>query len=173
MNQSMEHHPPAASLEKEAVRWDAARAAEIIQRLSSLPGAALPILHALQEAFGYIPAEAVPLVADALVLSRAEVVGILNFYHDFHQQPVGRHVVKVCRAEACQSMGCEDLVNHLQDRLGIGMGETAPDGSITLETVYCLGNCALSPAIMVGRTLHGRVSLERADRVLQDLEAPK
>lgn len=168
----MELHQSAALPGPETAPWDAARAFEIIQSLRSLPGAALPILHALQEAFGYIPAEAVPLVADALVLSRAEVVGILNFYHDFHQQPVGTHVLRVCRAEACQSMGCEALVTYLQERLGIGMGETAPDGSITLETVYCLGNCALSPAILVDRRLFGRVSLDRADRVLQDLGAP-
>lgn len=153
--------------------WDAARAREIIDGLKALPGASLPILHALQEAFGYVPPEAVPLVADALILSRAEVVGILNFYHDFRQEPAGRHTLRVCRAESCQSMGCEALVRHLERRLGIRMGETTPDGALTLETVYCLGNCALSPAMLMDDTLHGRVSRQRADRVVDAARADR
>lgn len=146
--------------------WDATRARAIIDELQALPGASLPILHALQETFGYIHADAIPLIADALALSRAEVVGILNFYHDFRQQPGGRHTLKVCRAEACQSMGCEALVEHLEARLGARMGETTADGAVTLQTVYCLGNCALSPAVMLDGNLYGRVSPEQADRLL-------
>ena len=153
--------------------WDAARGRAIIESLKALPGASLPILHALQDEFGYVPSQAIPLIADALLLSRAEVVGILNFYHDFRQEPGGRHVLKVCRAESCQSMGCEALVEHLEGRLGAAMGETSPNGAITLQTVYCLGNCALSPAVMLDRTLYGRVSPARADRILASVEADR
>ena len=151
--------------------WDAARGRAIIDGLKSLPGASLPILHALQAEFGYVHPDAVPLIADALALSRAEVVGILNFYHDFRQEPAGRHILRVCRAESCQAMGCEALVDHVRHRLGIEMGETTPDGAITLETVYCLGNCALSPAVLLDGDLHGRVSPERADRILDAVRA--
>lgn len=153
--------------------WDAARARAIIHELRELPGASLPILHALQETFGYVHPDAVPLIADALALSRAEVIGILNFYHDFRQEPGGRHTLKVCRAESCQAMGCEALVEHLERRLGIPMGETTPDGALTLQTVYCLGNCALSPAVMLDGNLFGRVSPERADRILEAAGEPR
>lgn len=151
--------------------WDAGRAAMLIDELKALPGASLPILHALQDAFGYIHPEAIPLIADALTLSRAEVVGVLNFYHDFQQEPGGRRLLRVCRAESCQAMGCEALVEHLERRLGVRMGETTPDGAITLQTVYCLGNCALSPAVLMDEELHGRVSPERADRILDAARA--
>ncbi len=156
--------------------WDSQHAARIIEGLKDQQGASLPILHALQDQFGYVHPDAIPLIADALILSRAEVVGILNFYHDFRQAPAGRHILKVCRAESCQAMGCEALVAHLQQRLGIAMGETTADGSVTLETVYCLGNCALSPAMLLDRELYGRVSPERADRILaaaMGTEAPQ
>jgi len=153
--------------------WEADRARAIIDELESLPGASLPILHALQAEFGYVDPEAVPLIADALLLSRAEVVGILNFYHDFRQAPAGRHTLRVCRAEACQSMGCEGLVRHVERRLGVRMGETTPDGSITLQTVYCLGNCALSPALLMDGDLYGRVSPDKADRILDAARAER
>jgi formate dehydrogenase subunit gamma len=153
--------------------WDAARAQALIDDLKSLPGASLPILHALQEEFGYVPQDAIPLVADALILSRAEVVGILNFYHDFRQEPAGRRILRVCRAESCQSMGCEALVRHLEGRLGVEMGGTTADGAITLQTVYCLGNCALSPAVLMDGELYGRVSPERADRILDAARADR
>lgn len=157
------------SLEKPASgrpAWDRERGREIIQRLRELPGACLPILHALQDEFGYVHPDAIPLIADALLLSRAEVVGVIGFYHDFRQEPPGRHVLKVCRAEACQSMGCESLVSHLRSRLGIGMDETTPDGALTLKTVYCLGNCALSPAVLLDDRPFGRVSPQRVDEIL-------
>ena len=151
--------------------WDEFRAREIIAELRALPGASLPILHALQEAFGYIHDAAIPLMADALSLSRAEVLGIIEFYHDFRRTPGGRHTLRVCRAESCQSMGCEALVSHLEQRLGIPMGETTPDGTLTLKTVYCLGNCALSPAVLLDGDLFGRVSPQRADQIVERARA--
>jgi formate dehydrogenase subunit gamma len=148
--------------------WDEELALARIRELESLPGAMLAILNALQDEFGYIDDAAVPLIADALNLSRAEVVGVAYFYHDYRHTPPGRHVLKVCRAEACQAMGSESLVDYLQTRLGVPMGETTIDGSITLENVYCLGNCALSPAVMLDGDLHGLVSHEAADRLVHE-----
>ncbi len=146
--------------------WDEARALEHIRALQDLPGAALPILNALQEEFGYIDDAAIPLVADALNLSRAEVVGIAHFYHDYRHEPPGRHVLKICGAESCQSMGSEALVEHVQGSLGARLGETTSDGAVSLETVYCLGNCALSPAVMLDGRLHGRVTASRIDSLV-------
>jgi formate dehydrogenase subunit gamma len=148
--------------------WDAEFAETRIHELEQLPGALLPILNALQEEFGYIDDAAIPLIAEALNLSRAEVVGVVYFYHDYRHEPPGQHVLKVCRAEACQSVGCDSLVDYLQGRLGVNVGGTTVDGSITLESVYCLGNCALSPAVMLDGHLYGRVSNETADRLIHD-----
>jgi len=146
--------------------WDIDIARELIDELKDLPGAALPILNALQDEFGYIDEQAIPLIADALNLSRAEVVGVVHFYHDFRHEPPGRHILKVCRAEACQSMGCAALVEHIEASLGTPMGGTTPDRAFTLENVYCLGNCALSPAVMLDGRLYGRVSPERFDAIV-------
>ena len=143
--------------------WDADRALSRIRELGHLPGALLPILHALQEEFGYIDAEAIPLVADALNLSKAEVHGVVTFYHDFREEPAGRHVLQICRAEACQSMGCESLVAHVEKHLGLKIGETTADRSFTVQSVYCLGNCALSPSAMLDGKPYGRVSPQVAD----------
>ncbi len=143
--------------------WDADRALSRIRELEQLPGALLPILHALQEEFGYIDPEAVPLVAHALNLSQADVHGVISFYHDFRRTPPGRHVLRLCRAEACQAMGCESLVAHDEKRLGVKLGETTSDGSFTVEPVYCLGNCALSPSAMLDGKPYGRVSPQVAD----------
>lgn len=143
--------------------WDADRALSRIRELEHLPGALLPILHALQEEFGYIDPEAIPLVADVLNISKAEVHGVVSFYHDFRQTPPGRHVLRICRAEACQSMGCEALVDHVEKHLGVKMGETTADRSFTLEPVYCLGLCALSPSAMLDGKPYGRVSPRAAD----------
>jgi formate dehydrogenase subunit gamma len=148
--------------------WDPELALTRIQELQALPGPLLPILNALQEEFGYVDDAAVPLIAEALNISRAEVVGVAYFYHDYRHTPPGKHVLKVCRAEACQSMGAESLVGYLQNRLGVSMGETTLDGSITTENVYCLGNCALSPAVMLDDELYGRVSTDAADRLIHD-----
>lgn len=151
--------------------WDRERGQAIIARHRELPGACLPILHALQDEFGYVHADAIPLIADALALSRAEVLGVIGFYHDFRQEPPGRHILQVCRAESCQSMGCEELVGHLRSRLGIDMDETTPDGELTLKTVYCLGNCALSPAVLLDDRPYGRVSPQRVDELLDQVRA--
>ena len=148
--------------------WDVDRALARIQELERLPGALLPILHALQDEFGYVDKAAIPLVASALNLSHAEVHGVVSFYHDFRHDPAGRHVLKLCRAEACQSMGCEKMIRHVENRLGVKLGATTEDQSFTVEAVYCLGNCALSPAVMLDGKLYGRVSSDVADFLIDD-----
>jgi formate dehydrogenase subunit gamma len=148
--------------------WDAGAAESLIAERQHMPGALLPILHALQQRFGYVDAAAVPLIADALNLSRAEVHGVVSFYHDFRREPPGRHVVKICRAESCQSMGCERLAAHAQQRLGVDFHETSGDRRFTLEPVYCLGNCALSPAVMIDGEFHGRVDPARFDELIAE-----
>ena len=138
--------------------WDAEAAREIAVRHKDMEGPLLPILHAFVERFGHINNEAIVLVADVLNLTRADVQGVVSFYHDFRREPAGRHVIKVCRAEACQSMGSEALAARLERALGIAFGETPPDRQITLDEVCCLGNCALSPAVLIDGELHGRAS---------------
>jgi formate dehydrogenase subunit gamma len=150
--------------------WNAERALARIQELERLPGALLPILHALQHEFGYVDKAAIPLIADALNLSHAEVHGVISFYHDFRYEPAGTHVLKMCRAEACQSMGCERTIQHVEKKLGVRLGETTEDKRFTLEPVYCLGNCALSPAVMLDGKLYGRVSSEVADFLIGDAQ---
>src|SRR5258708_2912845 len=139
--------------------WKRERAEEIVATHRGVEGAALPILHALQETFGCIPEEAVPMVAEALNLSRAEIHGVVTFYHDFRRAPPGRHVLKLCRAEACQSVGGDALAEHAHDRLGTSWGGTSVDSSVTIEPVFCLGLCACAPAAM----LDGRL-VRRLDR---------
>jgi formate dehydrogenase subunit gamma len=143
--------------------WDADRAQARIRELEHLPGALLPILHALQEEFGYIHSDALPMIASALNISHAEVHGVISFYHDFRHAAPGKHLLKICRAESCQSMGCDALVQHVEKRLGVKLGETTPDQSLTVEQVFCLGNCALSPAVMLDGEPYGRVSPGVAD----------
>ncbi|HEX4002996.1 MAG TPA: formate dehydrogenase subunit gamma [Candidatus Acidoferrales bacterium] len=150
--------------------WDADRALTKIRELQDLPGALLPILHALQDEFGYVDKAAVPLIADALNLSHAEVHGVISFYHDFRHSPPGKHVLKMCRAESCQSMGCESTIRHVEKRLGVRLGETTGDRSFTVDAVYCLGNCALSPAVMLDGKLYGRVSREVADFLIDSAQ---
>ena len=137
--------------------WNVERAKALIAEHVGLDGPLIPILHALQERFGFINNDAIRIIADALNLTRAEVQGVVGFYHDFRREPAGRHVIQLCRAEACQSMGCEELAERLEHALGIKFGETTPDRKVTLQTVYCLGNCALSPSAMVDGELHGRM----------------
>ncbi|HEU4728336.1 MAG TPA: formate dehydrogenase subunit gamma [Kofleriaceae bacterium] len=132
----------------------------------ALPGPLLPVLHAIQDALGFIPPEAVPRIARGLNLSQAEVHGVITFYHDFRNAPPGRHVLKLCRAEACQAMGSEALAARLTRRLGVGWRETTPDGALTIEPVYCLGNCALSPALLLDGKLRGRISAEALDQLV-------
>lgn len=133
-------------------------------------GSLMPTLHAVQERLGFIPAEAVPSLASALNLSRAEVHGVIEFYHDFRTRPPGRHLIRICRAEACQSMGSVHLEEKIKQRLGIGMGESSPDGVYTLEPVYCLGNCACAPSMQVNEAVHARVTSDRLEAVLDGLE---
>jgi formate dehydrogenase subunit gamma len=150
--------------------WDGDRALTRIRELQHLPGALLPILHALQEEFGYVDKAAVPLIAEALNLSNAEVHGVITFYHDFRHAPAGRHILRLCRAESCQSMGCEATIKHVESRLGARLGQTTADDGFTLEPVYCLGNCALSPAAMLDGKLYGRVSPEVADFLIDSAQ---
>ena len=126
------------------------------------------ILREVQDRFGYVPRESVPVIAQALNLSRAEVHGVVTFYHDFRSAPPGRNVIRLCRAESCQAMGAVALAEHVRARLGVGFGETTRDGAFTLEPVYCLGNCGCSPAMMLDDELFGRVSPARFDQLLAE-----
>ena len=139
----------------------------IVERHKDQPGPLIEILHDIQRSLGYVPAEAVPLIAGALNLSRAEVHGVVTFYHYFNSAPQGRRVLRLCRAESCQAMNSRALEQHAMQRLGIGFGETTADGGVTLEAVYCLGLCACSPAAMIDEEVYGRVTPERLDELLQ------
>src|ERR1700730_7566423 len=141
-------------------------------RLKELPGALLPICHAVQESLGFVPKDAVPLMARELNLSVAEVHGVLTFYHYFRQQRPGRHVVHLCRAEACQALGSVALEAHAKAALGVEFHGTTKDGAITLEPVYCLGNCALGPSLMIDQKLHGRITPERFDALMTQSREP-
>jgi len=143
---------------------------DVTRRLKDRAGALLPVLHAIQDALGYIPAEAVPLVAEELNLSRAEVHGVISFYHYFRDTPPGRHTIHLCRAESCQAMRSKELEAHAKTRLGVGFHQTTPDGAFSFEPVYCLGNCALSPAVMVDGQLYGRVTPERFSAIVAEWE---
>lgn len=145
--------------------WTAARGSEIIADHLALEGPALPILHAMQEAFGYVPQDAVPLIAEALNLSRAEVHGTMTFYHDFRHEPAGRHIVKVCVAEACQAAGGHETSAEVARALNVGFGETRPDGQVTLEPIYCLGLCACAPSAMIDGRLIGRLDHEAIEEI--------
>lgn len=149
--------------------WDAAEIEAIAARLKDKAGALMPVLHAVQARFGYIPPAAVAVIAHALNLSRAEVHGVISFYHDFRSTPPGRVIVRVCRAESCQAMGGDALAAHIAERLGVEFGATSRDGAFTLLPVYCLGNCACSPAVVVGEYIYGRVTAERFDEIVAPL----
>jgi formate dehydrogenase subunit gamma len=144
---------------------------EAVERHRGKIGALMPVLHSIQDSFGFIPGEAVPIMASAMSLSRAEVHGVLSFYHDFRTEPAGEHIVQLCRAEACQAMGARELEAHARGRLGVGFGETTADGLFTLEPVYCLGNCACSPSIRVDDETYARVTAEKFDALIAGLEA--
>jgi formate dehydrogenase subunit gamma len=147
--------------------WNDSTARKLIEARRDEPGAMLPILHDLQQEFGYIDQIAVPVIAETLNVSRAEVHGVISYYHDFRHAPAGRHVLKICRAEACHSMGCHDLIDHVERAHGLRLGATAPDGSITVEEVFCLGNCALSPAVLLNGELIGRVTPADLDAIVE------
>jgi formate dehydrogenase subunit gamma len=140
--------------------WTAERGASIIAAYAGREACLMPLLHAILEAFGYIPRAAVPMIAQALNLSRAEVHGTISFYHDFRREPPGRHILRLCRAEACQSLGADHLAAEVQERLGIGWRETTPDGAVTLEPVFCLGLCAVGPSGMLDETPIGRLDAD-------------
>lgn len=148
-----------------------ARTASIIQTLKDLEGPLLPILHGVQEEFGYVPQGSLPVIAHALNLSRAEVHGVVTFYHDFRREPAGRHVLKLCQAEACQSMGSDAVAARLKQLLGIGFHETTKDGSVTLEPVYCLGLCACSPSAMLDGEVIGRLDNEKIDAIVAEVRS--
>jgi formate dehydrogenase subunit gamma len=140
----------------------------ICAELKAMAAPLIPILHAVQEKVGFIPKDAVPLIARELNLSIAEVHGVVTFYHYFRQQPGGRHIVHLCRAEACQAVGAAAVEAHAKRSLGVDFHGTTRDGAITLEPVYCLGNCSLGPSIMIDHELHGRVSAQRFDELMRD-----
>lgn len=142
------------------------RVRAIVAEHRTARGALLPVLHAVKEEWGYVDPAVIPVLADELNLSRADVYGVITFYEDFRQTPPGRTTVRVCRAEACQAVGAAALADHAQARLGVALGETAPDGTVTLDQVFCLGNCATGPAVEIDGRLHGRVTPERLDALL-------
>jgi formate dehydrogenase subunit gamma len=141
-----------------------------IASLKDKPGALLPILHSVQDALGYIPADSIPEIAKALNLSRAEVHGVVSFYHYFRDTPPGKHTVHVCRAESCQAMGSKQLESHIKSKLGIDFHETTADGKFSLEPVYCLGLCARSPSMQIDDSVYGRVTGDRFDEIVNELE---
>jgi formate dehydrogenase subunit gamma len=132
-------------------------------------GPLMPVLHGVQERMGFVPSEAIPLIAKSLGLSRAEVHGVMHFYHDFRTEPAGDHVIQLCRAEACQAMGARALETHVKERLGIDYGQTSADGRFTLEPVYCLGNCACAPSVRIDDGIHARVNPGEFDRLIDEL----
>jgi formate dehydrogenase subunit gamma len=149
----------------------ASRVREIAAAHRAQRGALLPILHAVQEALGCVPAEAIPVLADELNLSRADVHGVVSFYHDFRSEPAGRTTVRICRGEACQAVGAERLVRHLRDTCGMSLGQTSLDGSLTVEQVFCLGNCAMGPAAQVNGRLQGRLDEARLSSIVDEAVA--
>jgi len=150
--------------------WDATRGAEIIAERQHLEGATLVILHALQGAFGYVPEPAIPMIASILNLSRAEVHGVFTFYHDFRREPAGRHILKLCRAEACQAAGGDALAARAETKLRIAIGNTTADERVTLEPIYCLGLCATAPSAMLDGRVVGRLNEARIDALIAEAQ---
>lgn len=147
------------------------RIREIIADHLGLEGPLLPIFHALQDAFGHVPQSAIPLIGEALNLGKAEVHGVMSFYHDFREEPAGRHVVKLCRAEACQAAGADRVADHARAKLGVDWHETTKNGGVTLEPVFCLGLCACGPAAMVDGKVVGLVTKSRFDKIISEIDA--
>jgi formate dehydrogenase subunit gamma len=142
------------------------RVREIVAAHRGERGALMPILHAIQAEYGHIDPKSIPVIAEELNLSRADVHGVVTFYKDFRQEPPGRTTVRICRAEACQAVGSEALAQRVQARLGVGFGETTADHAVSLEAVFCLGNCALGPSVEIGGRLYGRMDGDRLDGLL-------
>jgi formate dehydrogenase subunit gamma len=147
------------------------RVGAIVDERADLEGPLLPILHSVQEELGFVPKPALRVIAEKLNLSRAEVHGVMTFYHDFREEPAGRHVLKLCRAEACQAMGGDRIAEVAQEKLGIGFHETAEDGSVTLEPVYCLGLCACGPSALLDGRVIGRIDDDRLDKIVKEVRA--
>lgn len=143
----------------------------MISELRNLEGPLIPILHGVQEEFGYVPQETLPIIAEALNLSRAEVHGVFTFYHDFRKEPAGRHVLKLCQAEACKSMGSDAIAAQIKQTLGIGFHETSKDGAVTLEPVYCLGLCACAPSAMLDGEVIGRLDADKIDEIAAEVRS--
>jgi formate dehydrogenase subunit gamma len=151
--------------------WDSAEARRIIESYRGLDGALIPMLHALQDRFGYVADAVVPDIAQALNLSRAEVHGVVTFYHDFRRTPPARHALHLCRAEACQSVGARALEAHVKRKLGIDYHHETPDGRWSLGAIYCLGNCACGPSALIDGETYGRLTPEKLDQLMRDAEA--
>ena len=149
----------------------AARTAAIIAEHQGLEGPLLPILHGIQDEFGFVPQDALPVISDALNISNAEVHGVVTFYHDYRRAPAGRHVVKLCRAEACQAAGGDRIAERAESRLGVKLGETTADRRVTIEPIYCLGLCATAPAIQIDDRMVGRVDQDKLDRILTEAQS--
>ena len=164
MNESMSASAPERARQSE----QAAVVAAALDAHAGRPGGLMPLLHAIQDALGYIPPASVERIASALNLSRAEIHGVLTFYHEFRQAPPGRHVLRLCRAEACQAMGADTLAQAVTAFHGLAFGQTSADGALTLEAVYCLGNCACAPAASLDGRLLGRVTAERLGQLLAE-----
>lgn len=147
----------------------APRIEEILEAHNGIEGALLPILHDVQAAFGYVPPEALPQIAAHQNISRAEAYGVMTFYHDFREKPAGRHILKLCRAEACKSMGADALAAEVQERLGLDWHETTPDGRVTLEPIFCLGLCACAPAALVDGKVVGRLDAPKLAKILGEM----
>ncbi len=147
------------------------RVLEIIADHAGMEGPLLPILHAVQAEYGYVPQDALPVIALALNISRAEVHGVMSFYHDFREEPAGRHVLKLCRAEACQAMGANALADQAKSRLGVDWNDTTANGAVTLEPIFCLGLCACGPAAMLDGRVIGRVDAARIDALAAECGA--
>lgn len=150
--------------------WSAERAGEIIAERKAIEGATLVILHALQEEFGHVPEPAIPMVAEALSLSRAEVHGVFTFYQDFRKEPAGKHILKLCRAEACQAAGGDALAARAEAKLGVSIGNTTADSRVTLEPIYCLGLCATAPSAMLDGRVVGRLDEARLDALVAEAQ---
>lgn len=161
---------PTPTLVSEIPEGSEERARAVCEAHGNRPDELLEIFHALQGELGFIPEPTLPIIANALNLSRAEVYGVLTFYHDFRRSPPGRHQVKMCRAEACQAMHTDEVCAHAEQKLGTKFGETSPDGQYSLDAVYCLGNCALSPAMMIDGDLYGCVDKRRFDAIIDGLD---
>jgi len=151
--------------------WNTQRAAEIIAAYRTKEGATLPILHDVQKTFGYVPEAVIPMIAEALNLSRAEVHGTFTFYHDFRHAPAGKHVLKLCRAEACQAAGGNALAERAEKKLGVKFGETTADRKTTLEPIYCLGLCSVAPSAMLDGRIVGRLDEKKVDALVREAQS--